>query len=148
MKSVEDWAEIRRLHLAERMPIKVIARELAAPPAPHRGVHGGSRPSSTPSRPPSGLQVVCDNDATHRRPPSRRPASHPACTCTPRPAPAPRFGGERFAAFTETVDPRRELFLTPNAMTGGRVLAGAEVGVARIRRSCPRTTSRVVLRTT
>jgi hypothetical protein len=28
MKNVEDWAEIRRLHLAERMPIKVIAREL------------------------------------------------------------------------------------------------------------------------
>jgi hypothetical protein len=24
--SVEDWAEIRRLHRAERMPIKVIAR--------------------------------------------------------------------------------------------------------------------------
>lgn len=24
--SVEDWAEIRRLHKAERMPIKVIAR--------------------------------------------------------------------------------------------------------------------------
>ena len=26
MLSVEDWAEIRRLHRAERMPIKVIAR--------------------------------------------------------------------------------------------------------------------------
>ena len=26
--SVEDWAEIRRLHRAERMPIKVIARVL------------------------------------------------------------------------------------------------------------------------
>jgi transposase len=24
--SVEDWAEIRRLHRAEKMPIKVIAR--------------------------------------------------------------------------------------------------------------------------
>ncbi len=28
MLHVEDWAEIRRLHLAERMPIKVIARQL------------------------------------------------------------------------------------------------------------------------
>ena len=28
MLSVEDWAEIRRLHRAERMPIKVIARVL------------------------------------------------------------------------------------------------------------------------
>ena len=28
MLSVEDWAEIRRLHLAERMPIKQIARQL------------------------------------------------------------------------------------------------------------------------
>ena len=26
--SVEDWAEIRRLHRAERMPVKVIARVL------------------------------------------------------------------------------------------------------------------------
>ena len=26
--SVEDWAEIRRLHRAERVPIKVIARRL------------------------------------------------------------------------------------------------------------------------
>ncbi|HEU4908967.1 MAG TPA: helix-turn-helix domain-containing protein, partial [Propionibacteriaceae bacterium] len=26
MLSVEDWAEIRRLHRAERMPIKMIAR--------------------------------------------------------------------------------------------------------------------------
>ena len=26
MLSVEDWAEIRRLHFAERMPIKQIAR--------------------------------------------------------------------------------------------------------------------------
>jgi transposase len=26
--SVEDWAEIRRLHRAERVPIKVIARSL------------------------------------------------------------------------------------------------------------------------
>jgi hypothetical protein len=29
--SVEDWAEIRRLHRAERMPIKVIARVLGCP---------------------------------------------------------------------------------------------------------------------
>ena len=28
MLSVEDWAEIRRLHRAERLPIKVIARVL------------------------------------------------------------------------------------------------------------------------
>jgi len=28
MLSAEDWAEIRRLHLAERMPIKQIARQL------------------------------------------------------------------------------------------------------------------------
>jgi transposase len=28
MLSVEDWAEIRRLHVAERMPIKQIARQL------------------------------------------------------------------------------------------------------------------------
>ena len=28
MLSVEDWAEIRRLYRAERMPIKVIARVL------------------------------------------------------------------------------------------------------------------------
>src|SRR6476619_241220 len=28
MLSVEDWAEIRRLHVAERVPIKQIAREL------------------------------------------------------------------------------------------------------------------------
>ena len=28
MLSVEDWAEIRRLHRAEGLPIKVIAREL------------------------------------------------------------------------------------------------------------------------
>ena len=28
MLSVEDWAEIRRLHRAEKMPIKVIARVL------------------------------------------------------------------------------------------------------------------------
>ena len=28
MLSVEDWAEIRRLHRAEGMPIKVIARVL------------------------------------------------------------------------------------------------------------------------
>lgn len=28
MLSVEDWAEIRRLHRAERVPIKVIARTL------------------------------------------------------------------------------------------------------------------------
>ena len=28
MLSVEDWAEIRRLHLAERVPIKQIAREM------------------------------------------------------------------------------------------------------------------------
>ena len=28
MLDVEDWAEIRRLHLAEKMPIKVIARRL------------------------------------------------------------------------------------------------------------------------
>jgi hypothetical protein len=26
--SVDDWAEIRRLHWAERMPVKVIARVL------------------------------------------------------------------------------------------------------------------------
>ena len=28
MLHVEDWAEIRRLHLAERMPIKQIARQM------------------------------------------------------------------------------------------------------------------------
>ena len=28
MLTVEDWAEIRRLHRAERMPIKVIARAM------------------------------------------------------------------------------------------------------------------------
>ena len=28
MLDVEDWAEIRRLHRSERMPIKVIARAL------------------------------------------------------------------------------------------------------------------------
>ena len=28
MLSVEDWAEIRRLHVAERMPIKQIARQM------------------------------------------------------------------------------------------------------------------------
>jgi hypothetical protein len=27
VKHVEDWAEIRRLHRAEQMPIKVIARD-------------------------------------------------------------------------------------------------------------------------
>jgi hypothetical protein len=27
---MEDWAEIRRLHRAERMPIKAIARQLEA----------------------------------------------------------------------------------------------------------------------
>ena len=30
MLSVEDWAEIRRLHRAEGLPIKVIARVLAS----------------------------------------------------------------------------------------------------------------------
>jgi transposase len=51
--SVEDWAEIRRLHRAERMPIKIIARVLGcskntvkkaiaaeAPPACRRGPRG------------------------------------------------------------------------------------------------------------
>ncbi|MFC7016121.1 helix-turn-helix domain-containing protein [Streptomyces viridiviolaceus] len=28
MISVDDWAEIRRLHRAEQMPIRVIARKL------------------------------------------------------------------------------------------------------------------------
>ena len=28
MLSVEDWAEIRRLHRAERLPIKLISRTL------------------------------------------------------------------------------------------------------------------------
>jgi DNA-binding GntR family transcriptional regulator len=28
MLDVEDWAEIRRLHLGEKLPIKVIARAL------------------------------------------------------------------------------------------------------------------------
>lgn len=28
MISVEDWAEIRRLHRAEQMPIRAIARQL------------------------------------------------------------------------------------------------------------------------
>lgn len=32
MLTVEDWAEIRRLHRAEGLPIKMIARVLGEPP--------------------------------------------------------------------------------------------------------------------
>ena len=34
MLSVEDWAEIRRLHRAKRVPVKVIARVLGCSLAP------------------------------------------------------------------------------------------------------------------
>ena len=43
MLSVEDWAEIRRLHRAEQMPVKAIARMM--------GISAQSSTESTPFTP-------------------------------------------------------------------------------------------------
>lgn len=56
MLHVEDWAEIRRLHLSERMPIKVIARVMGCS---KNTVRAAVRSSSPPAyqRPPVGSVV-------------------------------------------------------------------------------------------
>ena len=38
MLCVEDWAEIRRLHRAEKMPVKVIARVVGADNLCHQAI--------------------------------------------------------------------------------------------------------------
>ena len=44
MLSVEDWAEIRRLHRAERMPIKAIARVMGVSRNTVRAAVASDRP--------------------------------------------------------------------------------------------------------
>jgi hypothetical protein len=103
MKSVEDWAEIRRLHLAERMPIKVIARELAAPlHRRHRTVEFTEVPGHHRRRVARRLDGRWSATTTPLTG-ARRQDGPPATPLAPAlHARLPhRAGGERFAAFTE-----------------------------------------------
>ena len=56
MLSVEDWAEIRRLHRAEKMPIKVIARVMGVSRNTVRAAVASDRPPRY-ERPPRGSVV-------------------------------------------------------------------------------------------
>jgi transposase-like protein len=66
MLHVEDWAEIRRLHLAERMPIKQIAR--------HMGISKNTVRNST-----AGHGTF--SGSSRERPTAR---TVPSCTVKPR----------------------------------------------------------------
>ncbi|KAA2261683.1 hypothetical protein F0L68_15650 [Solihabitans fulvus] len=46
MINVEDWAEIRRLHRAEGMPIRAIVRKLGIAAAPDASATSSSQPWS------------------------------------------------------------------------------------------------------
>ena len=48
MLCVEDWAEIRRLHRAERMPIKAIARVMGISRNTVRAAIASDQPPKTP----------------------------------------------------------------------------------------------------
>ncbi len=56
MLSVEDWAEIRRLHRAEKMPVKVIARVMKVSRNTVRAAIASDRPPKY-QRPPRGSIV-------------------------------------------------------------------------------------------
>src|SRR5262249_8379450 len=84
--SVEDWAEIRRLHRAEKMPIKVIARVMKVSRNTVRAAIGSDRPPRY-ERPAKGSIV----DAAE---PRIRELLQ-ACPTRPATGVAERSGGDR-----------------------------------------------------
>jgi len=64
--SVEDWAEIRRLHRAERVPIKTIARTLGVSRNTVRAAIASDGPPKY-ERKPSGSVVHAFEDAIHEQ---------------------------------------------------------------------------------
>ena len=56
MLAVEDWAEIRRLHRSERMPIKAIARVMGVSKNTVKAALRSDRPPKY-GRPPRGSVV-------------------------------------------------------------------------------------------
>lgn len=85
MLDVEDWAEIRRLHFAEKLPIKVIARRLgiskntvkaklsaSEPPKYERAPIGSTSTRSASQR------WACSGPSTRRA--TRRRTSPPSLT--------------------------------------------------------------------
>ena len=95
MLSVEDWAEVRRLHRAERVPIKTIAKTLGAS---WNTVRAAVASDGAPKyvRTPVGSAVDAFEDAIREqrptRPPrrSRRPQGRLLPTQRPRPRPSRR----------------------------------------------------------
>ena len=65
MLSVEDWAEIRRLHRAEKMPVKVIARVMKVSRNTVRAAIASDRPPKyeRPAEPEVQIRALADYDA-------------------------------------------------------------------------------------